>query len=186
MSSVDMKTDVIVPIIAWITRELGIVVIVEQPNTNRPPVPYIGLMISAPLQKIGRDNIERAKLDVDLDPIESDNIGGQRKFTISIRAYVSPVGQNFYDAQNKCIILQDSLEDETRRVELTAAGLAVFLSGVILDTTVELESGFEPRAQFDIEFGIASNRDADLGQIKTTILTATIDGQEEDSFQVPE
>lgn len=178
MSSVDMKEDVIVPIIAWIRRELNIPVITEQPNVPRPRPPYIGLMITAPLQKIGRDNVETS--------LEGDNIGGQRRFTIAIRSYVSPKNEGFYDAQNLLIKLQDSLEDETRRTELTNAGLAVWISGVILDTTVELESGFEPRAQFDVEFGIASNREAELGQISTAVFTGTIDGETGDPFQVPE
>jgi len=141
---------------------------------------------SAPLIRVGgRDNVERAPVAVPPAVQAKDNIGGQRRFTIAIRSYVTPEDQNFYDAQNLLIKLQDSLEDVTRRTELINAGLAVWNSNAILDTTVELESGFEPRAQFDIEFGIASNRDADLGQISSTEITGTIDGTEEDSFTVP-
>jgi len=186
MSSVDMKEGVIVPMISWIRRELDIPIIVEQPNVPRPNPPYIGLMITTPLIKIGRDNIERPAVAIPPAIQKKDNIGGQRQFTVSVRAYVSPINQQFYDAQNLLIILQDSLEDETRRVELTEAGLAVWVSNAILDTTVELESGFEPRAQFDIGFGIASNRDADLGQISSAEFTGTLNGTKEDSFEVPE
>ena len=180
MPSVKVKVDILPPVIKWINTEfVGIPVIADRPNVPRPGLPYFALLMTTPILKVGsRDNIEHV----------SDtkwNIGGQRRFTLSVRAYVSPEAKQFFDAQDMLTQLQDSLEDDVRREELTKAGLAVWFSNDILDITELLETGFEPRAQLDIEMGIASNRDAELGAIEKVKIEATVDGVTDPEFEIP-
>lgn len=181
MSSVKMATDVTPYVINWIKNEFpDIPVIIDRPNVPRPELPYITIMVSSPITKVGsRDSREHVD-------DTTWNIGGQRRFTMSIRAYVSPSGKGFFDAQDMMIQLQDSLEDDNRRSILTSAGLAVWFSSDILDVTELLETGYEPRAQLDVEFGIASNRETDFGAIETVQIEPTIDGNTEPEFEVPD
>lgn len=181
MSSVKVETDIIVPVIAWIKREFpNARVIVDRPNVPRPALPYFALLLTTPVQKVGsRDSSIHVNDSTWI-------IGGQRRFTLSVRSYVSPKGKGFFNAQNDLIQLQDSLEDDNRRIDLTQAGLSVWFSTDILDITELLETGFEPRAQFDIQFGIASNRTADLGAIETVEIEGTVDGQLEPEQTIPE
>lgn len=181
MSSVKVEIDITPPVIAWIKSEFpNIQVIIEKPNVPRPPLPYFSILLTTPIQKVGsRDSREHVN-------DTTWTIGGQRRFTLSVRSYVSPKGKGFFNAQNNLVQLQDSLEDENRRNELTIAGLAVWFSSDILDITELLETGYEPRAQFDIEFGIASNREADLGAIEKVKITGTLDGQEEPEQTIPD
>ena len=181
MSSVEVDKDIIQPVILWIKREFPkIPVIVDRPNTPRPKLPYFALLLTTPIQKVGsrdsREHVNDTKW----------NIGGQRRFTLSVRSYVETADKNFFQSQDLLAQLQDSLEDETRRTDLTTAGLAVWFSTDILDITELLETGFESRAQFDIEFGIASNRETDLGAIEKVKIQGTVDGETEPEFQVPE
>lgn len=180
MSSVEVDKDIIQPVILWINSEFpDITVIVDRPNVPRPKLPYFALLITTPIQKVGsRDSLEH------IDDT-TWNIGGQRRFTLSVRSYVETKDKNFFQSQDLLVQLQDSLEDETRRIDLTTAGLAVWFSTDILDITELLETGFESRAQFDIEFGIASNRETDLGAIEKVKIQGTLDGEEQDEFQVP-
>lgn len=174
-----MKKDVLPAIFTWLKRELDIPAIVEKPNVPRPKPPYLSVNIVTPITKVGsRDSVENISNS-------SFNIGGQRRFTLGVKSYVDPKDQSFFDAQDLLIKLQDSLEDPTKRLPLTEAGLAVFFANDILDVTELLETGFEPRAQLDVEMGIASNRTTDLGAIETVKITPTVNEQEEPEFQVP-
>lgn len=180
MSSVEVDKDIIQPVILWIKREFpSIPVIIDRQNVPRPKLPYFALLITTPIQKVGsRDSMKHVD---DTKWI----IGGQRRFTLSVRSYVNTKDKNFFQSQDLLVKLQDSLEDETRRIDLTTAGLAVWFSTDILDITELLETGFEARAQFDIEFGIASNRETDLGKIDKVKIQGTVNGEEQDEFQVP-
>ena len=81
--------------------------------------------------------------------------------------------------------LQDSLENDLELAILRKSGLAVWVIGDILDTSEQLETGFEPRASLDVTFGIASNREIDLGLIETVEIQGTYNGQEDEEFTVP-
>ncbi len=187
MSSVKVEEAITPPILAWLKKEFPDVPrIIERPNVPRPKTPYFAIFMTTPLTKVGMSDSVEFISSLPVPGATSYNIGGQRQFTMAIRCYGNPEDKQYYDAQNKLVQLQDSLEDEVRRVDLTSAGLSVWFSTDILDIAELLETGFEPRAQFDIIFGIASNRAADLGAIEKTEITGTYDGQEEPEFSVPE
>ncbi len=180
MSSVEIDKDIIQPVIAWIKSEHpGLPVIIDRPNVLRPELPYFSLLLITPIQKRGsRDSMMH----------QNDSkwtIGGQRAFTLAVRSYAKAKNKNFFEPQDLLAKLQDSVEDDTRREDLTKAGLAVSFSSDILDITELLETGFEPRAQLDIGFLIASNRDAELGAIEMVKIEGTFDGDTEPEFDIP-
>ena len=185
--SILIATDITPPVIAWIKQILpSLQVIIDRPNVQRPTPPYLSIMMVTPIIKVGsRDSISYEH-DEDNPDDTNFSVSGQRRFTLAVRAYGVSTGKAFFDAFDNMSKLQDSLEDSVGREELTKAGLAVWNSNDILDVTELLESGYEPRAQLDIEFGIVSNRVVDLGAIETVKITGTANGIEDPEFSVPE
>ena len=181
--SIIIERDITPAIISWIKAEFtGARVIIDRPNVPRPKRPYFAILLTTPIQKGGaRDHIQhQAGSDTIFE------IGGQRRFTVSISVIDEMKNKNFFTVQNACQQLMDSLEDVNRRAPLTAAGLSVWFSTEILDVTELLETGYEPRAQFDLEMGIASNRTADLGAIEKVKVQGTIEGDDEPEFDIPD
>lgn len=177
--SISMDTDVIQPFITFLqTIYTTQTIIVDRPNTRRPQKPYISINVSTPIQKLGHTDPTQHVNDSNF------NIGGQRSFVMSVKAYVDKNQQDFFDAQDLLLQLQDALEDPIKRETLDQAGLAPWEVGDILDVTELVETGYEPRAQIDITMGIVSNREADFGAIETVEITPTIEGEEEDKIIV--
>lgn len=174
---------------AWVCGEFpDVPVIIDRPNVPRPEKrPYIAILLVTPIQKVGMNDATTYQEPAEEgDPDTIFNICGQRRFTIAIRAFGTMENKAHFEPQDILTVLQDALEDPNRRAPLTNAGLSVWFSTDILDVTELLETGYEPRAQFDIEMGIASNRTADLGAIEKTKIQGTVDGDEQPEFQVPE
>ncbi len=173
MASIKTQSDIITPIIKWIkTIHPELLVIIDRPGKQRPPRPYMTVRMLTPVQKLGStDNLTHIS---DSKWCQS----GQRMFVISIVAYEKGEREDVFEAQDRLIRIQDSVEDPNLKGALEEAGLAVWQTDDILDTTELLETGYEPRAQLDITMGIASNRTIDLGAIEEVRITPKIDGVE--------
>lgn len=188
MPSINVRTDIIEPWVKFLTQETlfpRIPILVLNQNVERPDTDYLGLQLTTPIQ--------RPHFRDDIQPPSSGtiyNIGGQRQFVLSISAYrvenrvELARHDDLYLPQDRLIMIQDALESPVKRQGLTAAGLAVFQVGAILDLTELVETGFESRAQLDITMGIASNRDEDLGAIEKVEVTGTIDGDEDPTVTI--
>lgn len=192
MPSIRIDTDIFQPVRQWIESITEVTrVIKDKPGRPRPnKFPYITVNLITSLQKIGsRDSLEYDAPDEALpisetNPDDQWNIGGQRRFVISVNAYVDKKIRDFFDAQDLLIKLQDAVDDPNQRTILKAAGLSVFSVGDILPISELIETGWESRAQVDITMSIASNRKTRLGAIEKVEIQGTIDGQEDEEFLV--
>lgn len=175
MSNLDFKGTIGPAIIDWIRDVMNITVIWDRPNIQRPDIPYITLAKVTPLTKIGRDD-SREHVSGD-----TYNISGQRNFVLSVQAY----GDDYFEAEEIMILLQNSLENPEHQETLRGAGLAIWEIGPVQDTSTELETGFEYRANIDITFGVASNYQVDIGYIETTKVQGEADGEQETEETIP-
>ena len=74
--------------------------------------------------------------------------------------------------------LQGFLDQVPTQAVLRKAGIAVWLLGAVADVSALLNTGYEGRAQMDVQFGIASNMIGtsaeDLGAIEKVTTTGEI------------
>lgn len=158
-----------------ITKLTCIMLEPETQNAPRPGKPYFTLKMLGPAGKQGDDAATNV-LDNFGNPTTVWNRGGQRKMTVDFSCY----GCTHEQAYDYMALWQASLELETTQENLRRAGIAVWLNGSVRDLSVLLNSGFEGRAQMEVQFGIASNLDEDLGGIQTIYIDGTADtGSEE-------
>lgn len=141
----------------------------ETQNVPRPPKPYFGLKFITPAAKFGDDSAQ-AVPDINGNPTTVWNYGGQRKMSVEFNCF----GNSHEEAYNYMCLWQSALELETVQADLRTAQIAVWLNGNVADLSALLNTGFEGRAQMDVQFGIAANMTADLGEIDTAIVTGSI------------
>lgn len=133
----------------------------EVPNSPRPTLPYITLKITSPSIRYGDD----VPLPID-DPTGACetlvNYGGPRKMVASFNVY----GSTHEQAYGLAALWQARLDQHPVRELLRRDGVAIWLIGEIRDLSILLGTGFEGRAQMDVQFGLASNLTADLGAME--------------------
>jgi hypothetical protein len=152
-----------------VTGRTCIMLEAEAPNAPRPDKPYFGMKFLTPAGKFGDDS-QSPVLDGSGNPTTVWNFGGQRKMIVEFDCY----GQSHEDAYNYLTLWQQALELETTQADLRLVGLAVCLNGEVADRSALLNTGFEGRAQMDVQFGIASNMTADLGEMDTAVVQGTV------------
>jgi hypothetical protein len=144
-------------------------VLAEQKGQNvqplpRPPLPYFTFKFLTPALKVGDDSREYTGTG------NIFNSGGQRKMIVSFNCYAkSPE-----DAYELMTTLQASFDLRTVQATLRQSGIAHLTSGSVADLTLLLQTGYEPRSQMDVDFGIASNLIEDLGAIERVTGTGTV------------
>lgn len=178
-NGIDFKKNQVPALIAWVRRVTGVKsAIWVRPNAPRPNIyPQATLEVLTPRTKVGsRDSVTHVSGTTFC-------LGGQRTIGISISIY-SKDESMYFEATDLGSKLQDSLDDPNELELLRAAGLAVFIVNDVVDTTDLLETGFEPRASLDITFGIASNREVDLGSIDSVEFQGNYDGQDDEIITV--
>ena len=141
----------------------------ETQNVPRPCKPYFSLKFLIPGFKFGDDSAQPV-LDAQGDPTTVWNYGGQRKMTVEFNCY----GNSHEEAYNYMCLWQSALELETVQADLRVATIAVWLNGNVADLSALLNTGFEGRAQMDVQFGIAANMTADLGSMDSVQIDGTI------------
>lgn len=153
------------------SRVTGLITVLEEPTyqgaprpTNVGQQPYFSFKITTPGAKNGDDSQSYSGSGTIFGR------GGDRKMTVSFHCYA--VDQE--TAFNYMALWQGSLELWQTQVNLRAAGIAVWIIGTVADLSKLLNTGYEGRAQLDVQFGIVSNLGEDLGVIQTTDITGEV------------
>jgi hypothetical protein len=156
-----------------VERATGLQCILLEPETqkaDRPCKPYFTMKFTGPAGKQGDDSRQNVRDNLG-HPTTIVNIGGQRKVTVSFQSY----GNSHEEAYNFMALWQSSLELEGVQADLRASGIAVWLNGSVADLSALLQTGYEGRAQMDVEFGVAANLTEDQGAIETINIQGNID-----------
>lgn len=169
-------------LVAEILRVTELTAIVENPQVQqapRPALPYFSFNITSPGIKSGDDSKQYAQTS----PTTIDvTVGGVRKMMVSFHCYAS----TNEIAWQYMALWQSGLEQITTQENLRGVGIAVWLIGNVADFTSLLNTGYEGRAQMDVSFGIAANLTETIAPIDKVGLTGTINGDEQNQFDVPE
>jgi len=128
----------------------------------RPARPYADVDLGS-IEQRGRDEWR----GIDLDGLRE--VVGQR----SVRATIQVYGD---DAMELAERVRSDLWLETVTDELRTEGVAFWRAEPVLDLTVEIETAMEPRAAFDVLFGIAHAKTEDVGYINCVEGTGTYTG----------
>lgn len=154
---------------ATLAQDIAGVVWYPWPGTKMAK-PFIMLRLVGPA-KVGRDNFD------------GSNLGGQRRFTVTVNAYAENPNQLDQGggqlAQNGGAIelinrLQTSLENPVMVDLLYGYGVGI---GEIMDATdlsELLDTKYEHRAAFDFFVFVGQNVTVDAGQISTAVPTNNI------------
>lgn len=163
-----------------VTKVVGDICIEAEPTTQdaeRPKLPYFWMKITTPAARYGDDAVSYVSGT-------QFNVGGNRKMTVSFNC----AGNSHTDAYNMMGKWHAAIGSPAIRNELRASGIAVWQVGPVADLSQLLNTGYEGRAQMDVQFGIASNLTQDLGAIESAEVTGTVDTQAgivDDDFNVP-
>lgn len=147
----------------------------EEPETQaapRPPKPYFSYNITTPAAKVGDDSEKYIGTHGPAGPTQQFMFerAGQRKMTVSFHCYA----QNKDDAWSNMSTWQSSLELSDVKATLRKAGIAVLLNGSVADNSQLLNTGYEGRAQMDVQFNIVQRLQSNLGTIESVDVTPTI------------
>lgn len=156
-----------IAVIREVQKVTGLVCIVNEPETTnapRPPIPYLAMKIITPGTRYGDDSMFYKS---------GTNFGrsGPRRMTISFNSYAKSHEQ----AYNYMALWQGSLDLKTIQSDLKKAGIAVWVIGNVADLSLLLNTGFEGRAQMDVQFGITSNLTEDLSNIQEANISGVVD-----------
>lgn len=124
----------------------------EVPNSPRPNKPYMTIKLVTLAVPFGTDVMEYVPSAAPGDP-DAFNYGGPRAMTASFNSY----GQTHWQAYNVMALWQSALNQEPTQSALGTAGIAFWKAAAILDLSELLNTGFEGRAQMDVDFGISYN-----------------------------
>lgn len=124
-------------------------VIFSEENTVRPPVPFITLRIGT-LTPLGAADelVEETDLDGPAGQEITQTIIGRRSLDVSIQCF----GRTKKHSAMKILsLVQLSLSKESVQSALDDAGVSVFDTGTVQNTTGLLETEYESRALLEIE-----------------------------------
>lgn len=155
---------------------------------NRPPLPYASFKILTPGTQVGDDDrryIGDNATEEDAATELKFNIGGNRKMTVSFKVY---------DEIQECAYghmatLQSALQGWKAQEKLRLAGIAIWTIGAVADLSQLLNTGYEARANMDVEFGIAANFEESVPLVDKIELEGTVTGllnPEVVTFTVPD
>ena len=162
-----------IALVREIERVTGLKVIEHEPETQdapRPAKPYIGYKMTTPSARMGGDDDHRQVFNGPT-PTTKWVAGGQRKMTVSFHCY----GNTHEEAYNYLSLWQQALDQFTTQERLRRAKVAVWIIGNVADLSALLNTGYEGRAQMDVQLGIASNLVEDLSSIDTVEVEGTVD-----------
>lgn len=92
------------------------------------------------------------------------------------------------DAYNLMATWQAELDEPTTQEVLRRALIAVWTIGGVADLSQLLNTGYEARSQMDVQFGVASNLEKDLGSIEHIEIAGDVDtnqGHVQTNFEIP-
>lgn len=168
-------------LVAEVKKSCVVECIVEETTVQgaqRPAKPYMSFKITTPGIKWGDDSPHGAD--------GSDVVmGGQRSMSVSFHAY----GNTRDQAYELMSLWQASLDLKTVQARLREGGIAVWLIQTLADASELLNTGWEGRAQMDVQFGMASNLGEDPGTIEVAEIEGSVDTDAEVvtlNFTVPD
>lgn len=146
-----------IALVREVKKATGVECIVEETTVQgakRPEKPYMSFKITSPGIKWGDDSPHG----------EEDGavtMGGQRSMNVSFHSY----GNDRDQAYGLMSLWQASLDLSTVQERLRRSGIAVWLIQTLAEASELLNTGWEGRAQLDVQFGIASNLTEEPGEI---------------------
>lgn len=153
----------------WIKNELsntevgqGSIVWFDQ-NAPRPPAPYISMQWIQGPAILHHDEFRQTAPGV-------YDVTGQRTFSVTFTCYGK-------DADEIIGQLHSSLEKQTVRDALSAAGVTMVRQSEILEASSALETKVETRRQFDVQFRAVSVTEDNVGFIESVELENEILGE---------
>lgn len=154
----------------------------------RPELPYLTLKLTTPAAKDGDDSRQYEDVPpVDDDPVTQVKVttGGIRRMSVSFQSFA--VEQE--DAYGIMCLLQSALEQLGVQQTLRRGGVAVWVIGAVADLTQVLNTGYEARAQMDVQFGVAANVTETVDVVQSVAVDGTVKTQGgttvQDDFTVP-
>ena len=154
----------------WVADTTGLTTIWMNPNAPRPDRPYCAIQITSVL-RIG----EPYHGTIDASGIAQ--VLSQREVVLSINVYEDAANNDPRSALLKATDLRDSLDLFGTLDTLKADGWAYRGVESLQDTPELLDTQFEPRATFDVRFGVTIEQSDDMGWIETVIFTGDIENQ---------
>lgn len=132
-------------------------------NLPRPALPYFTMKITTPAARYGFDSTQPVSGYVTVR-------GGPRRMSVSFQVFT----QDQETAYNYMTLLQSAFDLFTVQARLREAGIAIWTIGTVADLTSLLNTGYEARAQMDVQFGIAANLTEDTGAIESVSATGNV------------
>lgn len=157
-----------IALVREVRKVTGLECILEEGTTQnypRPPLPYFSFKITTPGARYGDDSSQYDSTGTIFSS------GGQRKMSVSFHCYT----KEHEDAYNFMTLWQTSLDLRTVQEDLRRTGIAVWIIGTVADLSQLLNTGYEARAQMDVQFGVAANLTEDLGEIDSAQIHGDID-----------
>lgn len=145
-------------------------IIIADQGQPRPERPYGDIRIDA-IESRGRDE-QRP-----VDDYGDRDVVGVRAVRVTVQFY-GPGAVQLAERARSALYL------ETVTDVLSAAGVAFWSAMPVLNLPIEIETEIEPRAAFDVVFGVASVQSEDVGLIETVEGTGTF--SDVDGSPIPE
>lgn len=139
------------------------VVWMEQ-GAPRPKLPYVGLKFIAGPRTYGDDDMRQTSPGV-------YSIEGQRAFTVSVNIFGK-------EAEAISSLITNAMSKPSSLESLAASKIALLTSTTPQNVSVPLETSFENRIQFDIDFGCVMAATDDVGFIEHTGILNTMSGEQ--------
>lgn len=139
------------------------VVWMEQ-GSPRPKLTYVGLKVVAGPRAYGGDDMRQSAPGV-------YSIEGQRALTVSVNIFGK-------DAEEVSALIVNAMSKPTALESLASDAIAILTNSAPQNVSVPLETAFENRIQFDIDFGCVMATTDGVGFIEETGILNTTSGEQ--------
>lgn len=139
-------------------------VIWTEQASPRPKLSYVGLKVIAGPRTYGDDDMRQISPGV-------YSIAGQRALTVSVQIFGK-------DAEEISALVQGGMSKPTALEALAADSVSVLMSTAPQNVSVPIETTFENRVQFDIDFGCVMATTDEVGFIEQTGIINTSNGDQ--------
>lgn len=133
-------------------------------GTPRPKLPYIGLKVISGPRTYGDDDMRQTAPGV-------YSMEGQRAFTVSLNVFAA-------NAEDVAALIVSSMSKTSAMELLAARSLALLTHTDPQNVSVQLETKFENRIQFDIDFGCVMAVSDEVGFIEQTGIVNNASGEQ--------
>ncbi len=152
----------------WVATQTGLTAIWLHPNAPRPDTPFASVQITN-VVRIG----EPYRTPVDDQGIATATV--DREVTASVTIYESDASPDPRVAFERADALRDSLDLESVLFGLAADGWVFRGVELLTDTPSAGQTDWEPRATFDVRFGIGRELADDLGLVERVFYEGEVD-----------